>query len=419
MHRTTIFGVALDLARSRGSHLYDLKREESLLDLFGLYSSLPLGYNHPIFDEESFRDAILTAASVKVPNCEMQTPAGDEFAAAFTGHPAMAPFRHFHFACTGALGVEAAIKTAIDYRKSKIPRIIRFRESFHGINSYGVFLTDRFGSVAQRLHGFPADVMGKALPNPVIRYDEGNRPVTDEGQTDDVLGEIRDTLRRDESRDVAGVLVEPIQCTAGDLYFDPRFLRGLRDICTEFDVPLIFDEVQTGFGGTGTMWYFEQCGFIPDIVVFGKKAQTSGMMVREQFGEIFGNPLRLEVTWDGDLLDMIRSTYVMRAYERYGILQNVCARGQWLEERLRELPVIRNVRRAGLLIAFDFDSRGERDAYVRAMRDRKVMVLGTQERTVRWRPNLALTEEDARTAVSASVTALESLAAPAVPVAAR
>lgn len=407
MHRTSMFGIVLDLARSKGSHLYDLKRNEALLDLFGLYSSLPLGYNHPIFDGPSFKQAMLTAASVKVPNCEMATPSGDEFAAAFTGHPAMAPFRYFHFACTGALGIEAAIKAAIDHRKSKNPRVITFKESFHGINSYGGLLTDWFGSVRQRLQGFPDHPWGQPLDNPVIRYQDAN-PVIDAALTDRVLDEIRATVKRDSARDVAAVLVEPIQCTAGDLRFDPRFLRELRTICTEFDVPLVFDEVQTGFGGTGTMWYFEQCGFVPDLVVFGKKAQTSGVMVREAFGEIFRQPLRLEVTWDGDLLDMIRCTYVLRAYDRYRILDNVRERGEWIEQQLSALPKIRNIRRAGLLIAFDFENRAERDAYVRAMRERRVIVLSTQESTVRWRPNLAVTEEDARLAIAESANALEA-----------
>lgn len=408
MHRTSMFGITLDLARSKGSFLYDLERNESVLDLFGMYSSLPLGYNHPIFEEPSFKEAMLTAAAVKIPNCEMATPAGEEFLAAFKAHPAMAPFSYFHFACTGALGVEAAIKASIDHRRSSKPRVITFKESFHGINSYGGFLTDRVGGVRQRLLGFPEHVLGDPLDNPVIRYRDG-QPVIDAAMTDRVLGEIRDALRRDADQDVAAVLVEPVQCTAGDLYFDPRFLRELRIICTEFDVPLVFDEVQTGFGGTGTMWYFEQCGFVPDIVIFGKKAQSSGIMVRDAFGEIFRQPLRLEVTWDGDLLDMIRCTYILRAYERYGILENVRARGDWLRRQLRPLPAIQHVRQTGLLLAFDFETGDGRDAYARAMRERQAIVLSTRERTVRWRPNLAATEEDARLAVAKSASALEAL----------
>jgi L-lysine 6-transaminase len=270
--------------------------------------------------------------------------------------------------------------------------------------------TDRWGSVRQRLEGLPGGMGGEPLPSPAIRYENGE-PVIDPALTSNVLGRIREMFRRDTARDISAALVEPIQCTAGDRYLDPRFFRELRALCSEFDVPLIFDEIQTGFGGTGTMWYFEQCGVVPDVVVFGKKAQTSGIMVKEQYGEIFAHPLRLEVTWDGDLMDMIRCRQILRAYARDDILANVSARGAQLASALREMPGVRNVRQTGLLIAFDFDRTEDRDAYVRAMRAQQVIVLSTQTNTVRWRPNLALSESEADTAIARSALALEGLAA--------
>lgn len=400
MHRSSMFGIMLDLKRSRGSYIYDLNRNEFVLDLFGLYSTLPLGYNHPIFQEDSFKEETLSAAPVKVPNCEMATPEGEKFLSAFSSHPSMAPFKYFHFSCTGALAIEAAVKAAVDYRKAKRPIIITFKESFHGINGYGGILTDRFGTVRDRLDGFPGHYWGEPFDNPVIRYHEG-QPVTDGPLTDRVLEQIRDLFRREPER-VGGVLVEAIQCTVGDQYFDPRFLKELRKLCTEFKVPLIFDEIQTGFGGTGTMWYFEQCGIVPDIVAFGKKTQTSGIMVREPFGRIFERPVRLEVTWDGDVLDMIRCRYILKAYRRYNILENVRKKGAVLAKGLTEMRRVRNLRQIGLLIAFDLDSQEERDRYVRGMREQKVIVLSTQRKAVRWRPNLALTGEDAEAALTRS-----------------
>src|SRR5436309_100347 len=238
MHRSSMFGIKVDLAKSRGSYLYDLNRQEFVMDLFTMFSALPLGYNHPIFNDEAFKHEIMQAASVKVTNCEMATPAVDQFAAEFAGHPSMASFKWFHFSCTGALAIEAAIKTAIDYKRPRKPRVITFKESFHGINSYGGFLTEQFG-------------------------------------------------------------------------------------------------------------------FTPDIVAFGKKSQTSGIMVQERFGKIFERPVRLEVTWDGDVIDMIRCRYVLRAYSRYNILENVRSNGRYITERLKSMPKLRNLRHARLLIAFD------------------------------------------------------------------
>ena len=139
-----------------------------------------------------------------------------------------------------------------------------------------------------------------------------------------------------------------------------------------------------------------------DIVVFGKKSQVSGIMVREQFGEIFKNALRLEVTWDGDLLDMIRCRWILQAFQKFNILENVISRGKQLGTALREIASVENVRQVGLLIAFDFKDTGVRDEYVRSMRHHKTIVLPTQEKSIRWRPNLAMTDAEAKLAISRS-----------------
>ncbi len=400
MHRTSMFNLKLDISKSHGSFLFDINQQEELLDLFGLYSSLPLGYNHLIFKNQEFREAILLSANVKVPNCELDTPEAEKFLHEFTTHPSMRDFSFFHFSCTGALAIEASIKTAIDYKRASDPQIITFKGSFHGINSYGGFLTDRSGSSSRRLEGMPGGLFGEPLPNPVMSCRDGQLFV-DDSLTDRTLEEVEFRFRRDE-QSICAVLLEPIQCTAGDLLFDLRFLKGIRDLCSQFNVPLIFDEVQTGFGGTGTMWYFEQCGIVPDIVVFGKKSQVSGIMVREQFGEIFKNALRLEVTWDGDLLDMIRCRWILQAFQKFNILENVISRGKQLGTALREIASVENVRQVGLLIAFDFKDTGVRDEYVRSMRHHKTIVLPTQEKSIRWRPNLAMTDAEAKLAISRS-----------------
>ena len=105
--------------------------------------------------------------------------------------------------------------------------------------------------------------------------------------------------------------------------FTDEFFEGIRRISSNYNIPLIFDEVQTGFGATGKKWYFENLNIVPDILVFGKKTQLSGIMVNKNFGNIFEKPIRLEVTWDADLIDMVRCKYVIRAYKKYNILKNV------------------------------------------------------------------------------------------------
>ena len=76
------------------------------------------------------------------------------------------------------------------------------------------------------------------------------------------------------------MIVEPVQCSAGDIHFDKQFFKEIRQACDEYDVPLVFDEIQVGFGGTGKLWYYEHLDIEPDVVIFGKKTQLSGIMVK-------------------------------------------------------------------------------------------------------------------------------------------
>ena len=76
-------------------------------------------------------------------------------------------------------------------------------------------------------------------------------------------------------------------------HLDYEFMRGIRELCTELGVPLIFDEIQTGFCATGKTWFFEHIDIVPDIVIFGKKAQVCGIMVTEEFSSIFKSKYKM------------------------------------------------------------------------------------------------------------------------------
>lgn len=371
-HRSSLFGIRIDLTQSHGSYLYDLNTKREVLDLFGMYSSLPLGYNHQTFDRPSFTHAIDQYASVKMANCEFDSLETEKFVEEFTGHSSMRPFSHFHFCCTGALAIEAAVKTAV--HRSNREYVGVFEHSFHGINGYGGMLSSDTGPASRRLLGF---------------Y-RGHSQVF-EDPWDEVSGQ-RVIAALGDASELAAVLVEPIQCTAGDRVLDVTFLRNLRAFCDHQNIPLIFDEIQTGFGGTGTMWYFEQLGFVPDIVVFGKKAQVSGIMVREDFSSIFNYPSKLEVTWDGDVLDMIRCRFILKEYKT-SLFENIKWRG---DQFSKALPV----RRVGLLMALDFSTTSERDGFVKRMwEEEATIMIPTGANCVRLRPNLSITAAEANDAI--------------------
>jgi L-lysine 6-transaminase len=396
LNRSTIFGIKIDFEKSIGSYLFDKVSNRKFLDFFGMFATLVLGYNHQIFTSRSFKEELLRVSNVKITNCEILADESTEFHQEFSNYVSNGNFEYFHYCCTGALAIEAAIKTAIDYKQTLAPKVISFNESFHGINGYGGFVTSRFNPVKKRLDGFPG-AFWPQVENPVITYENGI-PQDNSDKISMVLRNIEQIIKR-ETPNIVAILVEPIQCTAGDQYFAPEFFLNLRDLADEYDIPLIFDEIQTGFGGTGKIWYFDYLEIEPDILTFGKKTQLSGIMVKKKYSNIFSTPIRLEVTWDADLIDMIRCKYIVRTYQKENILNNVNIMGKVLLDELKSLEHLRNIRGTGLLIAFDFDSNEERDQFCKGLYNGGLICNPTREKTIRFRPPLNITLDEVHHAI--------------------
>jgi L-lysine 6-transaminase len=278
------------------------------------------------------------------------------------------------------LAVEAAIKAAWFHQIRKMGQdvypksIISIKNGFHGINSFGNFLsdTDRVQKYIQVTETSAIDVLPVCEIWPLSEFSS-------------------DYLSANLFNGAAAIIVEPVQCTAGDIYLDIDFLKKLRQVCTQSGIPLIFDEIQTGFGTTGKVWYWQHIGVEPDIIVFGKKAQVSGIMVKDEFAGIFSHNDKLSVTFDGDLIDMIRCKYIIREIKNNQLLQNITFVGEMLKLWISLLPQIQNVRGIGGLIAFDLPSGQERDEFVKRAFENGLLCNPTAERSVRLRPNLATT----------------------------
>lgn len=391
MNRSSIFGIKIDFEKSHGSYLFDKVTNREYLDFFSMYSSVPLGYNHPVFLSQAFREEVLRIVTVKIANCEMLADESTEFNHEFSSYVGKGKFEYFHYCYTGAMAVEAAIKTAIDYKKAQQPKVISFKENFHGIYGYGGWVTTRTDPSNRRLEGFPR-FFWPQMDNPVITYEKG-KPQKNLDKVNEVLGGIEQILEK-EAADIAAILVEPIQCTHGERYFAPEFFRGVRALADQYDVPLIFDEIQTGFGSSGKVWYFEHLDIEPDIVTFGKKAQLSGIMVKRKFANIFDTPNRLEATWDAGLIDMVRCKYILRTYQKDDILDNVNKMGKLLLDGLAGMKQLENTRGTGLLIAFDFDSKEQRDKFFNGLRSEGLICNPTLDQTIRFRPNLNVSSDE-------------------------
>ena len=141
--------------------------------------------------------------------------------------------------------------------------------------------------------------------------------------------------------DIACFIAEPIQGEGGDRHFRPRFFAAMRELCDEFDALMIADEVQTGCGITGTAWAYQQLGFAPDIVAFGKKTQVCGVMAGRRVDEVADNVFtvssRINSTWGGNLVDMVRSRRILEVVEADGLFAHAERLGVQLRTMLDAL----------------------------------------------------------------------------------
>jgi L-lysine 6-transaminase len=362
--------IHIDFEKSHGSFVYDKKENAEYLDLFSMYSSLPLGYNHPIFDD-GYKETVSKISHLRTCNNLFHSDELSEFLGEFQRYIFS---DKVHLTCTGALAVESALKSAMEYKKVKNPMVLSLDESFHGISSWG-FITDRFNPVAERMKFFPGNNW-KNLPFDLIE---------------------KYFAEEDLSNLVAFVL-EPIRCTAGDKYVPKEQILRIQQLCRDNDVCFIVDEVQTGFGVTGEMWYLNQFDITPDILVFGKKSQICGIVVAEKYSEAYdSHSKKLAVTFDGDLIDAVRGSYVMRAYEEYNLLSNAMIQSD-IFRSFFETKVL-NYRSAGLLIAFDFETSNKRNEFVSLAYKNKLLCNPTGELSVRLRPNMAISSEEVSKAI--------------------
>ncbi|MGK2865035.1 MAG: L-lysine 6-transaminase [Mycobacterium sp.] len=403
--------LVLDLDRSRGSELVDARDGRRYLDMFTFFASSALGMNHPaLADDAAFRAELAQAAINKPSNSDIYTVPMARFVEAFArvlGDPALP---HLFFVDGGALAVENALKVAFDWKSRHNEargidpelgtRVLHLRGAFHGRSGYTLSLTN-------------------TDPNKVARFPKFDWPRIDAPYLRpgaDIAALEAESLRQARAvfeahpHDIACFIAEPIQGEGGDRHIRPQFFAAMRALCDEFDALLIFDEVQTGCGITGSAWAYQQLGVTPDVVAFGKKTQVCGVMaggrVDEVVDNVFAVSSRINSTWGGNLADMVRARRILEVIEADDLIGNAAAMGRHLLDRLRELADefpdrVLDPRGRGLMCAFSMPTSAERDELVARLWDRQVIMLASGADSVRFRPALTVTAAEIDTAVGA------------------
>ncbi|MCF5723207.1 4-aminobutyrate--2-oxoglutarate transaminase [Pseudomonas syringae] len=334
----------LVIDRADGAELWDVDGKR-YLDFVGGIGVLNIGHNHPKVV------AAVQAQLQKVSHACFQVVAYQPYLDLAQRLCEMVGGKEAYkaaFFTSGAEAVENAVKIARAHTNRSA--VIAFRGGFHGRTLLGTTLTGMSQPYKQNFGPFAPEVFHTPYPN-------AYRGVTSEVALN-ALDELLATQVAPER--VAAIIIEPVQGDGGFLTAPPEFLKALRVLADKHGIVLILDEIQTGFGRTGTWFGFQHSGIQPDLVTVAKSL-AGGLPLSGVVGKahIMDAPLPggLGGTYGGNALACAAALAVIDAFEQEQLL----ARSQVLGERLRKgllglqarYPNIGDVRGTGFMLAIE------------------------------------------------------------------
>ncbi len=390
--------LPIAIKRGAGSYVEDMDGNV-FIDFLAGAGALPLGHSHPEVVEAVQRQVGLLAMALDFP-----TEPKDEFTSTQLSvlPEAMRGRTKIQFCGpTGANAVDAALKLC----KTATGRtdIVAFHGAFHGSSHSAMALT---GLVSQK----------EPVPNSMSGVHFFPYPSTQHcalGGDPDTVGvrclEYFERALKDPLGGIAkpaAVILEVVQGEAGAVVAPKDFVQGVRRVTRELDIPMIVDEVQTGWGRTGTWWAFEQYDIEPDVILASKAIGGIGLPVA-----IILYDERLDVwapgahsgTFRGNQLGFAAGVEAARIMKRDGVLDNVRDQGAYalgaLEALEREYEIVREVRGSGLMLGIEIadptgqNSGGLARAIQRAVLERGLIVElgGRNGAVVRLLPPLNVT----------------------------
>ena len=361
--------LPLSIVRGQGCHVYDAEGQ-SYLDCVGGIAVNALGYGHPDLIasiEQQARQLIHTSNLFYTePQAEL---------ARYLVEQSFAD--KVFFGNSGAEANEAAIKLARKYSHDQFgpgrSEILTMINSFHGRTMATLSATGQ----TKVQHGFEPLVPG-------FTYVPFN----------DI-----DALRANISEQTAAILIEPILGEGGVVVADIAYLKALRELCTQQNILLIFDEVQTGIGRTGTLFAYEQCGIHPDIMTLAKGLgggiPIGACLATEKVAQAFSYGTHAS-TFGGNPLACSVALQVLKVLLENGELQRCQERGAYLRKGLlalqKQYPFIKDVRGQGLLQGMELSIDGK--PIVMACLAEGVIINCTMGRVLRFIPPLIISHAE-------------------------
>ncbi len=353
--------IPLALRRGQGIYVEDVEGRV-FIDCLAAAGTLALGHNHPVVVE-----AIQSALASELPmqTLDLTTPVKAEFVEELFGMlpPAFAEHARVQFCGpTGSDGVEAALKLV----RTATGRhdVLAFQGAYHGMTQGALQL---MGNVK------PKGMLGGSAGVQFLPYPHSYRcPFGLGGKQGEQAGlqYIRNLLEDPESGVArpAGVILEAVQGEGGVIPAPVEWLQGLRQLCSELKVPLILDEVQTGFGRTGRYFAFEHAGIMPDVLVLSKAVGGGlplSLVVYDEALDVW-SPGAHAGTFRGNQLAMAAGVATLRFIQKQRLDRRAALLGERLRSHFLELQrqhaCLGEVRGRGLMLGIEIvDPAGPAD----------------------------------------------------------
>ena len=372
----TVTRVPLCLVKGKGSRVWDLEGRE-YIDFFPGWGVSGLGHCHPAVGH-AIKDQLRKILHISNNYLSLkQAQLAEEISK--WGFKS----RSF-FSNSGAEAIEAAIKYARRYGQASGPtglrpggekgrfEIITMKRSFHGRTYGGMTATGQ-----EKTHqGFEPLVPG-------FSYAEFND---------------LESVKRFVTDKTIAIMLEPVQGEGGIHIATPEFIKGLRALCDQRDMLLIFDEVQTGMGRTGKIFAYQHYGIEPDLMTLAKSlgngVPIGALVVNSKIKREVLTPGSHASTYGGNPLVCVAALAVFKTIRKEGLLENAVQMGKFLQEKLIELkskfPVIQEIRALGLMTGVELDKPGA--PYVEKAREKGLLINCTQEKVLRIMPALTISK---------------------------
>lgn len=351
----------LEIVSGKGCYTYDTHGTE-YLDLYGGHAVISIGHSHPYYVNRITEQAQkLVFYSNSVIN-SLQQQLADKLGA-LSGYDDYSLF----LINSGAEANENALKLASFHTGKK--KVIAFTHSFHGRTSAAVKVTDNPRIVAPINDTFEVAFL----------------PLNDMARVEQEMA----------AGDVCAVIIEGIQGVGGIQIPEVQFLQELREACNRHHVVLILDEVQSGYGRTGKFFAHQYAGIRPDLITvakgMGNGFPIGGVLISPRFTPVYG---MLGTTFGGNHLACAAACAVLDVMRDEHLVDNAARVGQYLIDRLREIPQIKEVRGKGLMIGLEFD-QPVKELRNRLLFEQHVFTGASGTHVIRLLPPLSLSQAQA------------------------